>query len=181
VPTAVRIVRIPLCGPTTTRALLATALATSADALDISRVCRRCGHPSHGRPVLAGGPSFNVSHSHDVAVVALAPPDVLVGIDVEHVRTRPMLEQLAARVLAADELAHWRTIPVDDRLVAFLRHWTRREAYLKAIGLGIATRLADVCAQPEGWTTTPVYAGDGYVAAVAVDRTDVMLSDETAG
>jgi 4'-phosphopantetheinyl transferase len=182
--TAVRVVHIPLRGPASTADLLAAALGRAPGELEISRRCRHCGHPSHGRPVLAGGPSFSVSHSGGLALVALAPADVLVGVDVEQVRRRANLDKLAARVLSPEELAQWRATPPAERLVAFLRQWTAKEAYLKALGLGIATRLADVDVRPDGWTTMSLSVGEdarAHVAALAVDRRDVMLSDGTAG
>jgi 4'-phosphopantetheinyl transferase len=179
--TDVRIARIELREPAGTGELLARALGVTPDTLEISRVCARCGHPTHGKPVIAGGPAFSVSHTDGLGVVALAPPGTQVGVDVERVRPRARLEQLAARVLGVDALARWRGLPERDRLEAFLLAWSAKEAYLKALGIGVTTRLADVPDAVEGWTIGAIDMGDGYVGAFAVDRPGVIPSDGTAG
>jgi phosphopantetheinyl transferase len=180
VVTEVRVVRIALSQPAATSELLATALGVAPGTLAISRVCERCGDPAHGRPVLAGGgPAFNVSHTDGLALVAVASEGVRVGIDVERVQPRRRLERLARRVLDDDAYAAWRDAP--DQLRAFLGAWTAKEAYLKALGIGIATRLADVPSVVDGWTITAIDAGGDYVGALAVDRTDVVPVMQSAG
>jgi 4'-phosphopantetheinyl transferase len=139
-------------------------------AVQISRECRRCGDAKHGKPFVVGDEdlSFSVSHSGSVALLAVVR-GATVGIDVEAVRPRPNLEKLAARVLTADALETFSAADEAARLVTFLRAWTEKEAYLKAIGLGIATDLRAVTV-PDGWTVDRVDALPEYVAAVAVDR-----------
>ena len=74
-----------------------------------------------------------------------------VGVDVEEVRPRRRLDALAARVLNDEEHAAWlRLDDADEQLRSFLRVWTAKEAYLKALGIGIATRLRDVPARVDG-------------------------------
>ncbi len=178
----VRIVRVELDGPAHTAELVAMTLGVRADELSITRVCERCGDPAHGRPRMTGGagPSFNVSHTDGLALVALGPAGVRVGVDVERVRERPHLDQLARRVLADGVYAEWRGLPEVGRVRAFLQAWTAKEAYLKATGLGIVTRLAEVPDAVDGWTIAPVDAGAGYVGAIAIDRPGVIPSVETA-
>jgi len=158
-----------------TRVVLGRALGIEPECVSISRVCAHCGHPTHGRPTVSGDPSvaFSVSHSGDVALIAVADGDSAVGIDVEVVRPRRHLGALAARVLNDDEHTSWsRLDDGDEQLRSFLRLWTAKEAYLKALGIGIATRLRDVPARVDGWLTAPIDVGDTRVAAVCVDRPD---------
>jgi 4'-phosphopantetheinyl transferase len=147
-------------------------------AVQISRECRRCGDAKHGKPFVVGDDdlSFSVSHSGAVALLAVAR-GATVGIDLEAVRSRPHLEKLAARVLTPDALDAFSAADDSARLVTFLRAWTEKEAYLKAIGLGIATDLRAVTV-PDDWTVERLDALPEYVAALAVDRpAEIMRSD----
>jgi len=168
-PTSIRVARAAA------RIALADELDTDPAALRISRICDRCGHPTHGRPRLAGDDriSFSLSHSGTVAVVAIVAGRVRLGVDVEVVRPRRNLAALAARVLNDREHARWLRLAHDDeRLRAFLGAWTAREAYLKAIGVGITTRLREVPERVDGWAHLPLEVGEGSVGALAIDRTD---------
>ena len=176
-PTPIRV------GRAMTRVVLAEALGTDPDRVPISRRCARCGHPTHGRPTVAGDDgtsspiSFSLSHSGSFAVIALVDGAVRIGVDVEQVRPRRRLGALAARVLSDDEHAAWLALGEDGdvQLRAFLRAWTTKEAYLKALGIGIATRLRDVPERVEGWQMREVSVGDTRIAALAVDRTDLAV------
>src|SRR5262249_35174203 len=86
---------------------------------------------------------FNVSNSDDVALVAVAI-DRELGVDVEHVREPRDFESLAAQFFAVSEVAQLRSLPHEQRLEAFYRLWTRKEAVLKAIGTGLAFPLDKV-------------------------------------
>lgn len=110
-----------------------------------------------------------VSVSHTDGLSAIATCEARVGVDLERVRNRAYLDRLAARVMNAEEHTAWRTAP--DRLVAFAQHWTRYEAYVKALGRGIA---AGYRARPEpGWSVVDLDlpAGDAarYAGAIAVE------------
>src|SRR5258707_7110279 len=102
-PARVRVARA------TTRVVLAEALETDPARVEISRLCAHCGHPTHGRPTVAGDDrvSFSLSHSGSFAVVAVAigAGDARVGVDVEDVKPRRRLGALAARVLNDEEHA----------------------------------------------------------------------------
>jgi 4'-phosphopantetheinyl transferase len=157
----------------TTRTLLAERLRTDPRSVPISRRCEHCGDPAHGRPTVAVDVpiSFSLSHSGSFAVIAIVEGDARVGVDVEAVRPRGRLAALAARVLNDEEHEAWLALDDDDaRLASFLRTWTAKEAYLKALGIGIATRLRDVPARVDGWTTCELEVGSGRVAALAIDR-----------
>lgn len=146
--------------------------------VEISRECRRCGDAKHGKPFVVGDEdlSFSVSHSGSVALLAVAR-GAIVGIDVEIIRDRPNLQKLAARVLDTDALEAFSGADEPQRLVSFLRAWTEKEAYLKAIGVGIATDLRAVTL-PDGWIAERLDELPAYVGAVAVDRpAEIMRAD----
>jgi 4'-phosphopantetheinyl transferase len=101
---------------------------------------------ARGRPEI-GAPdcplSFNLAHSGGLVVCALAR-DTQVGVDVED-RARAVLDrQLVARYCSPAERAAIDACGEKGWQDAFLRHWTLKEAYLKARGLGIAVALADL-------------------------------------
>jgi len=159
-----------------TRIVLADALDMDPARVPISRRCAHCGHATHGRPTVTGGAaiSFSLSHSGAFGVVAVVSGDVRVGVDVEEVKPRLHLNALAARVLNDEEHAAWLTLDhADDRLRSFLRAWTQKEAYVKALGTGMATRLRDVPAQVEGWRRCALDLGADRLAALAVDRAEL--------
>jgi len=94
----------------------------------------------HGKPALAGRHGsplkFNVSHSDGVALMAISH-GVEVGIDVEAIRPMADANQIAARFFSPRETAELRALPA----ASFFTCWTRKEAYLKARGLGLAQQL----------------------------------------
>lgn len=127
----------------------------------------------HGKPSLesanAGGPPlhFNVAHSGRLIVLAFhrfAP----VGIDVEHVRDDFDWGPVACRFFGAGRTQRWQALdPVAARR-QFFRAWTRREAELKAIGIGLAD------AAPAGDSidldARPLSLPSGYEGAVCVSN-----------
>jgi 4'-phosphopantetheinyl transferase len=133
------------------RAVLAQRTGIEPAAIAFRRSCAVCGSHEHGKPAIANatGVEFSLSHSHDIAVVAVAPEPV--GVDVELVRERPYDERVARRIMRADEFDAWCALTPDERPVAFLRVWTAKEAYLKLLGVGITRTLRDV--QPTGTYT----------------------------
>jgi 4'-phosphopantetheinyl transferase len=153
----------------TTREVLAERLGVAAHAVEVSRRCRHCGHPTHGKPGLVGAPevSFSVSRSGTIGVIAVAAHGVTVGVDIEQVRPRANLAGLAVRTLGPEALAAWRAAPETEQLTRFLAAWTAKEAYLKAIGTGITVPLREVPEQPAGWSVTHFAVVEGYLGALA--------------
>lgn len=94
----------------------------------------------HGKPALEGGPAFNLSHSGDHLLLGMAGAGRL-GVDVEVVRPMADLEQLAARYFSEEEIRELRAFPTQERLRAFFRGWTRKEAFLKGLGRGLSVAL----------------------------------------
>ena len=102
-----------------------------------------------GKPFLAKpssvGRHFNVAHSGDLALVGLAP-DEEVGVDLELIRPQIEVGEIAARFFADAENELIQRAGPANRLRLFYQIWTRKEAVLKACGLGITSglRLPDV-------------------------------------
>ncbi|MEU1349096.1 4'-phosphopantetheinyl transferase family protein [Streptomyces sp. NPDC005775] len=155
------------------RLLLGARLGVAPESVPLTRdPCPSCGGP-HGRPVTGGGVHFSLSHSRGVALLAFA--DVPVGVDVEQLPKPGVVSEIAGQLHPAEsrELAE---LPEEQRPVAFGRVWTRKEAYLKGEGIGLADGLAAEHVGtgprpgpgPAGWTITDVRVPAGYAAAVAV-------------
>jgi 4'-phosphopantetheinyl transferase len=140
----------------------------------------------YGRPEIAGPPGipplrFSLSHTKDLAAVALSMHDV--GLDVERVRPTDCLA-LAERFFAPVEAAHLASLGQDERSGAFFEYWTLKEAYVKATGLGLSMPLdsfhfelgappvvsfADGRAEnPSDWHFAQLSLQPGYAAAVAI-------------
>lgn len=125
-----------------------------------------------GRPVLLGfpeGPHFSLSHSHDLIVIAVAA--VPVGVDVQRAPRTGTVDALLPRLHPAEREGLLR-VPRAARAATFARLWTRKEAYLKGLGTGLARGLATDClldgTQPDGWHVRDLAAPPGYAAATAV-------------
>lgn len=94
-----------------------------------------------GKPYLADSEiEFNVSHSQNAWICVLAHRNP-VGVDVELLRAVPDSLALARRFFSPFEAAALASVPPEDRDRAFLTCWTRKEAYLKVLGVGIAADL----------------------------------------
>lgn len=140
----------------------------------------RFAYGEHGKPSVEGL-HFNLSHSGDRALVGVA--DRPVGVDLEELRPDVQFRRLAERFFSALERE---AMPDQGLALAFFRLWTRKEAYLKACGKGLALPLASF-AVPQGplpgwapmlwaedpaevdrWLLRDVPVGEGYVGAVCL-------------
>ncbi|KAF4406451.1 MULTISPECIES: 4'-phosphopantetheinyl transferase superfamily protein [Streptomyces] len=139
--------------------------------------CPGCGGP-HGRPAVPGTPPplhFSLSHAGDLVLIAVAA--VPVGADVEALPSASTAADVAA-ALHPGERAELAALPAADRPAGFARCWTRKEAYLKGTGTGLAEdpSVTYVGAGPEParlphWDLADVPVPAGYAAACAVRRT----------
>ena len=96
-----------------------------------------------GKPVLAPPAAdipFNLSHTGGLALIAIAGSG-RVGIDAEIVRPEVEVEDLSRRFFAPAEAAEILALPPDVRLAAFFTCWTRKEAFVKALGGGLSVPL----------------------------------------
>jgi len=144
----------------------------------------------HGKPALATDPSgvalrFNVSHAHGLALYAITHGRE-VGVDVERIRPEIAQEKIAERFFSPREVTVLRALPTPLQASAFFACWTRKEAYIKAKGAGLALPLDqfDVSLTPgrpavllhtawdpqeaAGWALQDLAPAPGYRAAVAV-------------
>ncbi len=119
-----------------------------------------------GKPYLPGAPEvkFNLAHSHEMALVAVAL-GAEVGVDIERLRPLPEYAAIAERFFPPSEREG-----LDER--NFFRRWTRIEAKLKARGVGIYGAGAELGGE---WTVEEIDAGEGFAAAVAVERAGMRV------
>lgn len=101
----------------------------------------RFRYGAHGKPALSSArtaPCFNLSHSGELAALAIASCDV--GVDIEEIR--PVDAAVAERFFSARENAALRGLRGAEWHDAFYRCWTRKEAVVKALGKGLSLRLS---------------------------------------
>jgi 4'-phosphopantetheinyl transferase len=96
------------------------------------------GRPSLAPPFDRTGLHFNIAHTEGVVAMAVCQHP-LVGVDVEKIDRAPLA--VAERFFSAAEAAELRALPIDAQPRRFMRLWTLKEAYLKAIGTGLAGGL----------------------------------------
>ena len=101
----------------------------------------------HGKPALAAQHNqnnnileFNLSHAHGMALVGFSWNRPL-GIDIEPVRPLDDAENIASRFFSAWEYEQYTAVSDQDKPQAFFNCWTRKEAYIKAIGDGLTCPL----------------------------------------
>ena len=96
-----------------------------------------------GKPALRGHDvQFNLSHSGKRALIAVSA--LPVGVDLEWIHPRLVVEDLAPIVCNGAEDAYLRQLPEDARRAAFFQLWTQKEAYCKALGIGLQKTLTDI-------------------------------------
>jgi 4'-phosphopantetheinyl transferase len=130
------------------RQLLSEQLRIEPEAIDITT--NEQGKPKLGPAQSACGLEFNMSHSASLAIYAIAR-DRVVGVDIEQIRHIPDTDDLAARFFSAAEADAYRAMPTARRNLAFLACWTRKEAFVKALGEGLSHPLDsfDVTIDPD--------------------------------
>jgi len=147
----------------------------------------------YGKPALDGHDlEFNLSHSGDFALVAMTRGRKI-GVDVERIRSDMEHENIASRFFSPGEVSELRALPSSQRVDGFFHCWTRKEAYIKAQGLGLSLPLDsfDVSLTPNEpavlratrpdlqetmrWTLLSLDVGVGYTAAMAVEKQDLEI------
>jgi 4'-phosphopantetheinyl transferase len=162
-----------------------------------------CG--SHGKPFLAGKPAnsalqFNLAHSHELAIVAITRGSEI-GVDVEHLRPNPDKEAIAQRFFSPAEYVQFSEIPLtqktnnptDLQTLAFFNCWTRKEAFIKALGDGLShplnqfdvtltpgkraqlLRVGDDPLEAEYWSLESFAPQPDYVGALAVRLRNIQV------
>jgi 4'-phosphopantetheinyl transferase len=145
------------------------------------------GYGKKGKPALSGSTDlqFSVAHSAEVAAYAVSV-GAPVGVDVERLRPLDQLETIAERTFSRRECEVLRGLPVELRPAGFFNCWTRKEAYVKALGEGLSyplqqfsvslepgapARLESVDDAPDhvdGWTMEALSLRPGFTGAVVV-------------
>lgn len=132
------VVEAPRLGFTLARAAMRTVLARYTRT-DPGQLVFAAG--LHGKPYLEKcGIRFNLSHSENLALLAVAL-DADVGIDIEHINPRRTTNDIAARFFSVAEQTELAGYPGEEKLPAFFRGWSRKEAVIKTLGEGLACPL----------------------------------------
>ena len=127
---------------------------------------------------------FNLSHSHEIAILALSR-SLVIGVDIEHIRNIPDIAQLAKRFFTLSEYEILLGSPADKQLSLFFKIWTTKEAFLKAKGLGISHHLDQfsvklnnhqepigICGSKSGiepWILQRLVTFPGYESTLAIE------------
>lgn len=135
--------------------------------------------------------TFNLTHSHELAILAVTRARQI-GVDLEYVRPDLASEEIAERFFTRDEVETLLAQPPLVRPEAFFHCWTRKEAFIKAVGEGLSYPLDQftVAFAPESepalleiggsakeagrWALFHLTPGKGYVGALVVQRGNVI-------
>src|SRR5262245_1617325 len=150
----------------------------------------------YGKPKLAPNHAmerveFNLSHSHDLALVAVAQGREI-GVDIEWVREAFAFDEVAQRFFTAKEVSAIRGLPFHLQREAFYKCWTSKEAFLKAKGTGLSGRLDEVeivltdhAVRVKGtipnFSLVQLALNRGYEAALGVEGVEAQLSYDAWG
>ncbi|HEX9727594.1 MAG TPA: 4'-phosphopantetheinyl transferase superfamily protein [Gemmatimonadales bacterium] len=174
----------------TLRMLLGTFLDTPPRTI-------RFAYGAHGKPSIATPASgarlrFNLSDADDLALYAFTL-DRELGVDIEGVRAMPDASDIAERFFSAAEYAVFQSVPTAKQPDAFFNCWTRKEAFVKAIGDGLTCpldcfevsllpgepavmlRMRDDDGGASRWTFWHLEPLPGYVGAVTVEARDLSV------
>jgi len=150
-------------------------------------------YSEHGKPFLSGGElRFNLAHSGNLVLYAFCLDDAI-GVDLEAERELTDALAIAERFFSPGERKTLRSLPRELQTTAFYRCWTRKEAFIKAVGEGLSYPLSafDVTLTPgepvrllsiggnkddaRQWTLFSVVVPEGYQGALAVEATGKQL------
>ena len=168
------------------RTLLAAYLGTRPELISFSYGPR--GKPFLAEPLAAGagGLQFNLSNSDEMALVGFVR-GVEIGVDIEYMKSMPDCLEISERFFSQSEREVLRSLPREVKEEGFFNCWTRKEAYLKAVGEGLAAPLDsfDVTLAPgepprmltlEGdaaraarWTFRHFRPAEKYIGALAIE------------
>ena len=155
------------------------------------------GQGPHGKPFLISPTipqlSFNVSHSHNIALYAVTL-ESHIGIDIEYHRKKLGVQSLIQRICSTEEKAILMALSPPEQKKGFFACWTRKEAYVKATGKGITIPLASLTVslppvkfvglqQTESdeedishWAMSELPVGPSYTAAFAIKKINCVTS-----
>lgn len=144
-------------------------------------------YAKNGKPFLENTSlRFNLSHSKNLALCAITYEREL-GVDIEYLRIMNDGDQIASRFFSPRESAIFCSLPEEEKQIAFFRCWTRKEAYIKAIGDGLyygldnfdvtfrpneEVKLLKVLSDPKEasrWSLVELAPADNFIGAVIVE------------
>jgi 4'-phosphopantetheinyl transferase len=139
----------------------------------------RIGTDGHGKPFLRDDPdlAFNLSHSNGLALLATMRGGTI-GCDIEWRNPELACPRVAERLFARQEYEALTALVPGQWVVGFYNCWTRKEAYVKALGLGLSHPLdsftvavapgepACFTSDEPGWTLASFEPAPGYQAAL---------------
>jgi len=137
----------------TRRLLAATA---RVDAAELCFVATAHGRPEIAGPAAASALRFNLSHTRGLVACGVTRA-CDIGVDVEHVDRRVELLGVARHVFSPREVAGLESLEGDDQRQRFFDLWTLKEAYVKAIGKGLAGPLRSISFAPDQTDPVPVH------------------------
>lgn len=145
------------------------------------------GKPSVSAPLSARDICFNLSHSHEVVLLAFASRRDL-GVDVEWLRPDFGGADIAQRYFAPQEFAEFQSLPPSLQAEGFLLGWTRKEAYIKARGEGLKIPLDSFhvsltpgqtaqlhCEDSARWSLMSLNPHPGYLGALVAEGKSAQL------
>jgi 4'-phosphopantetheinyl transferase len=166
--------------------------------LDIAPQEIKFSYGSQGKPALTNSigmdlVNFNMSHSNNLALVGLTRGRHI-GLDLEYIQRDFACEEIAERVFSAQETSVLDSLPDDMKHEGFFNCWTRKEAYIKARGLGLSyplnqfevslipgeparlIRVQQDIFETSRWCLRELNLGPKYAGALAVEGHDWQLT-----
>jgi len=154
----------------------------------------RFHYNNHGKPYLKNtsestGIRFNLSHSEGLILYAVTQ-DRELGVDVEYLNRNVDYEEIAEHIFSPSEKYALMNCPASERSIGFYRTWVRREAYAKALGVGLSASLPEFGVSLSSgrmmrllteesnnhkmfeWSLVDLYPDPSYVAALVGQGSD---------
>ncbi len=111
--------------------------------------CRSASRASLQTKLASRQIEFNLSHTKTAFAIVVSYEHI-VGIDIEDITRKVDINGVAKQVFSADEITYLNALSDNEKQHAFYRCWTRKEAYVKALGIGIASaNLRELTLTPE--------------------------------
>ncbi len=141
-----------------------------------------------GKPLFANNNSlhFNISHSQNIALFAFTKK-FNIGVDVEFVNPNIEVKDIATKFFSANEIMNLFALPEQEQTLGFFNCWTRKEAFIKAVGEGLSFPLDkfEVSLEPDKpakllathwepkavskWSMYSILPGSNFVGSLAIE------------
>jgi len=172
------------------RKIVSAYLARAPD--EIRFVYNKYGKPFISDDQNLGVLGFNLSHSNGMALYAFTRGR-RIGVDIEYMREDFATLEIAERFFSKDEFEALKAVASDQRPEAFFNCWSRKESYIKAIGMGVSYPLDEFtvslalnvspallkvdedATEASRWNTYELDAGEEYAAALIVENPSVFI------